>query len=379
MISSDNIRADLPAASPLLAYGETRQIVPAIAWWALLCLGITLILSSGVFLALWRIDVPEHLVAIAILRGDTKLPDAFPRVWRNTLQGSRWPVFFGLTRESERITPFAFACRPFSCRPTRLKPPVRPTPTKPTARLISWWSRLVFNRAYLQLDTQALTSDPTVSNIISGPIDDQGQWKTDFRLPTGDLSQLPVGTIAINLDTLPEAWPRLSAALQLRGFKLDLQDTPTAFGWTFSSSTHPNLELVFAHGYTSSTVLSFAAAAGLVETAAYHLPDATVVEELRLPMQTLASHPASIKIREFKLADGERLEVKKNRLVLYDEVRARPVKHAMHDSCQSGRPIARFISPAIERLAELLGFPTSTPWNTLQINEVGGRMWVCLQ
>lgn len=398
----------LPPSNPLHGRGISYayMLCPEGVFRILIGVAISAVIIISAMLMRWWIPLPQHLVALAVVRGGTNLPQAFPSIWREELRTSQMPIFLGLARTSQRIEPFVVSCTLLRCTifPRHLSPSPRAIKSGESSAHVLTWNRLawisglVFSPAYLRLDTHEI--HPSLQEIVSGPINAFGQWKTNIRLPdassfvSGLRSPLPQADIALDLERLPEAWPLLLNALRPRGIYLDILEKPSSVGLTFSSSSAPEIELHFAQGYATSTATHFAAAMGIFSTLPYRLADETVVEELRLPeyadlllraddTQPTTTRKDAYESTKTQEQKGRRLDIAQDMLAIrMENLRDIPssTKAAVQspDGCVFDRPIARFSSLSLDRLAELMGFVTPQSFRTLSIGETAARVWVCV-
>ncbi|MFZ2804724.1 MAG: hypothetical protein WA001_05950 [Patescibacteria group bacterium] len=286
------IRADLPASSPIVAYGETRHpggkkfLAILAGSFVLVLIGLVAWVTLG-----WKISFPKNVILVAAVNGNTELPMGMPEVWQNATH-VRHPVLLGLVETGSSTVPFTLGLSSDGSAGTNYaslwpfvlssNSPLRLDGTLTVRDLLLTLSHLGHHEAYLTLDTRQLFGG---NQLISGPLDGT-TWQTDATFATTDSHQLPPGDISINLDALPDAWPSIRDALQQSLPTLALDERPAAISWSASGSS-TNVVAQFDETPSTSTLLAFASTAGIYDATAFDLPDGTGAEELEPPLQLL--------------------------------------------------------------------------------------------
>ena len=306
--------------------------------------GVFVVIVIGGILALQRhIPLPERVVVLAVVRGKTHLPEGIPIVWKRAIEHTYAPTLIGIAMVYGRPSPFALTMSRIMDPMIRIERsglltfvsdreiPRTSSMTLGAAFLLAL--RTLTSPAHLMIDLHAL--DERLRDRMQGPVDGLGIWKTNVQLPSKPYVELPLGDVAVDLETFPEAWPILAAVSRDAGFSFAFEDRPSRIGWTSASDSTPIVDLEWASPIATSTQFALAASAGFSTVAPYRLSDGVVVDELRLP-STLPTSSVILTDRRFATTLIEN---------------AHPIR-----ACQDGRPVFRLANDALYKVLLLLGF-----------------------
>lgn len=372
-----HIQTSTPQGSPILAYGEARG--PRMGRRTrLVLIGLTmivLIVGIPVVFLTSSLPFPERLSVLAAVRGGTALPEGFPRVWRETAAKSRLPLLLGLAWSNDRWEPFVVAFR-FGARagahvvskgvfivqsdqPLTLASRARPFEIFRKMMPLTRYGVFVTFFAYLPSDESPIA--------ISGPIEGN-VWRTSVRLDPHETRELPAGDVAVDVSSLPEAWPFIRGALSDTGLQLNEDERPSVFSWTQATSALPLVVLRYDAPLSTSTLLSVAAATGKYDVARIQLPDGTLAEDLRLPIQLFASTSTN----EWGVVTGTTIRMDRTSIAIQGEV---PLPSPT-GACDAGRTVMRLSRRAIAPILQRLSLPLE-PRADVTIGEKDGNMRIC--
>lgn len=376
-MSDAEIHPELPLGSPILAYGTSRP--PRVRRMLLAIAAGIFVVLAGAIAWLWtaKTRMPDRVVSIAAVRAGTQLPDGFPLAWKDaTRDGASSLLGFVLTEHG--LEPFALTLgSPSGAAPVSAmkngrftvlsEQPIAVWRDAPLTEPLALLLKTLFHPAYLRVDPSAFGVDE--NHLIEGPIDAHGNWNTNTKISGASPQELPSGNIAIDASAFPEAWPIILRELRDRNFDFEPDASPVAIGWSVSSGTTPLIDLRFAHDVSSSTILSFASAAGLHDVASFKLLDDTVVDELRLPENRLASTSSDA----LRTGEGSHLEISGTRLSVVPDAPA-PTPAS---PCSEGRPLLRVSREAIDAALFTSGVPLVHPFQNIEAVELNGKLQIC--
>lgn len=284
-----NIQAAISTASPISAYGiqekpKSYRFLRFIG--GLFCISILLGALAAYFISF---PVPEKPRLLGMMHGGTKLPEQFPLAWRESLQPSLFPIFIGLSSETEQFEPFAVILR------------IQPTPgldrqnLGPFALIRSKPGTAQNKRLYTALPfLWRLRQVPAVFSLyiyenkvdeiqFNGPFDGR-LWKTNLSFPNADqITAVPNLPNAINLEIFPKAQNHIQTQLS---DTLGLPPAPLqSLAWENQGQDFKELELKFTQPVPASSTIAFLGAFGLRDQIQLTLEDGTTVQEYRLPNQ----------------------------------------------------------------------------------------------
>lgn len=381
---SADIHSEIPNASPILAYGESRtsgggrRIVVAII--------ATLILISAGF-GLWSYghavaDVPDHVAVLAAVRGGATLPSQSPELWKHAVQGSKLPIVIGLAKTDTRWEPFAIVPRssassfPFHESVFSFFSIVSDRKLDRHAQLhlssftymgLAAWK----HDAYLRMSVGEIF--PGNDDVLSGNID-HGVWETDLRAPATS-SELPPADIAIDMTALPGAETSIRDMLSHEGlvWNDDAQDPLRSFGVSWSDSGTRLLTFGFgSQKPSSSTLLSLAASAGIADVEKIALPDNTILDDLRLPQRFFDQTSST----RWTITTGTELELASSSIRIGDlQIQQKTREHV----CDADGILAHFSALALQKLENGADFLALAPLRSLDVISKNGRIAFCAQ
>lgn len=381
---SADIHSEIPNASPILAYGESRThgagrrlVVGVIAALVVIC----------VFIGAWSYghivgDVPEHIAVLAAVRGGAALPSASPELWKNAVQGSKLPVMIGLAKTDTRWEPFAIVPQS-SASSFPFHEPVFSFFSIVSDRKLDRHAQLHLS-AFTFVELAAERHDaylrmfigeifPGNDDILSGNID-HGVWETDLRAPaTSD--GLPATDIAIDMTALPGAETSIRDMLSREGLVWtdDAKDPLRSFGVSWSDTGSRLLTFGFgSQKPSSSTLLSLAASAGIADVEKIALPDSTTLDDLRLPQRFFDQTSST----RWTITTGTELELASSSIRIGDlQIQQKPQERV----CDADNVLAHFSSLALQKLENGADFLALASLRTLDVVSKDGRIAFCAQ
>lgn len=357
-------------ASPLLAYGTNRSPWnPQRIGLAVVAFGVLVI--SVVWALKATIRIPDRIPLLAVVRGGIPLSDRLPLSWRDAVSGSKLPVVLGVAVTDDGAVPFALAVGARTSTATQERAGALTFLSERRIErrrvmhlnwLLAGFARVISSPAFARIELSAI--DPSFAWRIDARLQRDGSWTTDVPLPIGQPTELPPGAFSMNTDAVPEAWPLVRDALRTAGFDLTGSERPSSIGWTPTASSTPFVEMRFAQAPASSTIMAFAAAAGIFDTAPYRLPDGTVLEEFKRP-----TDPSNAWVGQVILSPN----------ILATVPRTTQEQLTDMNFCTNGRQIALLRQQIIDEIQWRAGLSFRLPISQIQINEAGGRAILCIK
>jgi hypothetical protein len=204
-----------------------------------------------------------------------------------------------------------------------------------------------------------IRSAPALSGTIKDTI-----WTTSLEAPTSSHQNLPTQDLALDVSAFPESFAPIVEALEGRVTGISSISPPDTLGWSELPDGNFSLELTYGGEIPEKTRSIFSATAGDFTTTPYHLPDETVVEEIRpLSADSVAATGTSpITITEHSILLGEAPAVSPN-----------------NTACGE-RLLARFSGTILPLIAERLDIPfVISPNTTVLIGTENGHVIICWQ
>lgn len=368
------IHSNLPASSPIIAYGEARgpNLRPKLL--ALIAGSLVVgLIGVGIWMfARMPIAFPNDSPLVLVVHGGTELPESLPTLWRDAARQSPLPVLVGLSRTENGFEPFVLLprWRQLPAANNSIKGVTRIVSNVPlplaenihAVDLASLFLQLFRHPAYAVVNATGKISDRTMSGSLDGTT-----WHTETAIATSATQDLPDGDMSVDLTALPDAWSAIDDALARSGFVLEAGDAPSALGWTMTTGSTPTLALRYDNGLASSTLLAIAAATGVYDEHPYTLSDGTVTKELGLPFYAIqatdtpnASGTAPLHLEGTTLYIGNRTET----------VHVEPI-------CRDGRPIMRFSKTATQNMKSAFPFLISFQLTEIEFVDNQGKLVVC--
>lgn len=371
----------LPNGSPILAYGIAKRFTIGRKLLALIAGIFVIACAAAVIVTRGFVQFPDRLLALAAVRGNIQLPSGYPLAWTSVGQ-TPFPKFFGVAMTDAGPEPFAIIVG--SSPQTTLnvdrsgafafvsEHPLNRTIPNHLYSIASFAAGTILHPAELRVDPSVL--DPNIMERIEGPVDANGIWKTNIRIPSRDAQALPSMDLALDLTALPEAWPLIQTAVSKEGLSLDEIDPPTAFGWNMTSGALPNVELRYANGAATSTKLAFAAAAGLFDVQPYTLPGDVVGQELKTPKNMLAATSSN----SWAIGVGAQLELAENSVSI-KTIGIQGGSMESNEVCTQGRRLFSMKQAAIQSILTKINLQPFMPVRTIEAHELKGYLVVCVK
>jgi|GEM_PF-5995252 len=267
------IRVDLPASSPIVAYGETRQ--PGSKKFLAILAGSFVLLLIGAFAfgaIFWNVALPKRVIAMAAVHDGL-----LPKIVGIAKTDTGFATFTVSTSDNPhaktRIAGWPF----ITTSDASLE--IEQRPMRQIASLIS---KLGSHQAFIEVDSSEFSGDGI--ERVRGPYDND-VWRTDAPLRPSDAMLLP-GDISFNIQALQNAWAPIRDALKQSVPTLAFIEMPHAISWSEANGT-PVIEARFNEQPASSTTLAFLTSAGIYDIGHVTLPDGSDQEILLPPVQEL--------------------------------------------------------------------------------------------
>ncbi|MBI4138885.1 hypothetical protein HY479_01915 [Candidatus Uhrbacteria bacterium] len=377
-MSEPIIHDSTPKGSALLAYGEARK-TPRVALILVAALGVLTLLCASVAVAVGRqtLPLPNGMFLLIHIRAGMGLPEGVPDLWTQAVSKSpHGPVFLGMLRSDDgRTEPFALSLRRPWGSEGRTEGIWRidatedagPFERQPLRSLANSWTDYAAS-AWVQFWPARARILPGIELSgdlhLGGPIQ-RRSVRTAVPLPNFPMTDEEVlGQNYVRTSAFPESWPFIETTLRAQGFPLFLEEPPSSLSWSTVGPDETSYRFAFDHPISTGTRALIAAGFGLSDTRAYTLPDGTVLNELRIPSESIesaTSHPPLV-FEEKTAIWGDPTDIQAQR--------------ELPPSC-SGIILARFGGHSTSRLLKELGVGTNIDVGQVLFLEDRGKLSVC--
>ncbi len=384
-MSDQIIHDSTPKGSALLAYGVSKN--RSGLWIAIISAAILLAgIIFGIIVSLWQnsFPLPSNTYLLAYVRPGTDIPESAPVLWQDNLKKSpHSPIFLGLAQlDDGKVSPFTVSIRGIGSNNGITSGIWNLESDREDDRvefvairsLVEGWSDYAA-RAWIQLwpgkidawSNAGFETDLRVGGTISDSV-----IKTNLQLPNQITQENGYrGDNFIRASAVPGSWLLIEPILRAQGLGVFLDTPPRAVAWANTDDKTTSFYFEFDGTLTSSTRSLIAGGYGLTNDRQYSLPDGTVLNELRLPMNAIAQSTS----QTWDLPGGKALQFKSNTAILgdsnaFDEI------HQLLGACK-GTAIAAFDKKTTSNLVKQIGLMTETESEGIIFIEDGGYLSVC--